>query len=75
MTFRIISDPAAQEVALRGGEINFMELTNAEAVKIYSADPAYRVVKYPEAASTTSPSINSVPPCRTAASSKPFSRR
>ena len=48
MTFRIISDPAAQEVALRGGEINFMELTNAEAVKIYSADPAYRVVKYPE---------------------------
>ena len=48
VTFRIISDPAAQEVALRGGEINFMELTNAEAVKIYSADPAYRVVKYPE---------------------------
>lgn len=48
VTFRIISDPAAQEVALRGGEINFMELTNAEAVKRYSADPAYRVVKYPE---------------------------
>lgn len=48
VTFKIISDSAAQEVALRNGEINFMELSNAQAVAKYESDKNYTVVKYPE---------------------------
>ena len=48
VTFRIISDLSAQEVALMNGEVNFMELANAPAVAKYEADPNFTVVKYPE---------------------------
>ena len=48
ITFRIISDVAAQEVALMNGEVNFMELANAQAVSKYAADSNYSVVEYPE---------------------------
>lgn len=48
ITFRIISDVAAQEVALMNGEVNFMELSNAQAVSKYAADSNYNVVEYPE---------------------------
>ena len=48
VTFRIISDISAQEVALMNGEINLMELSSAPAVAKYSEDPNYTVVMYPE---------------------------
>lgn len=48
VTFKIISDTAAQEVALANGEINFMELANSQAVAKYSSDANYNVVEYPE---------------------------
>ena len=48
ITFKIISDTAAQEVALMNGEINFMELANAQAVEKYTGDANFNVVKYPE---------------------------
>lgn len=48
VTFRIISDLSAQEVALMNGEVNFMELANAPSVAKYEADPNFTVVKYPE---------------------------
>lgn len=48
ITFRIISDTAAQEVALMNGEVNFMELANSVAVAKYAADGNYNVVEYPE---------------------------
>lgn len=48
VTFCIISDLSAQEVALMNGEVNFMELANAPAVAKYEADPNFTVVKYPE---------------------------
>lgn len=48
VTFRIISDISAQEVALMNGEINLMELSSAPAVAKYSEDPNYMVVMYPE---------------------------
>lgn len=48
VTFRIISDTAAQEVALMNGEVNLIELSNAQAVTKYSSDPNYTVVQYPE---------------------------
>lgn len=48
VTFKIISDLSAQEVALMNGEVNFMELASAPAVEKYSADPNFTVVKYPE---------------------------
>ena len=48
VTFRIISDMAAQEVALANGEVNFLELANSQAVAKYSSDPNYTVVQYPE---------------------------
>ena len=48
VTFRIISDISAQEVALMNGEINLMELSSAPAVAKYSDDPNYTVVMYPE---------------------------
>lgn len=48
VTFKIISDTAAQEVALANGEINFLELANSQAVAKYSNDPNYTVVQYPE---------------------------
>ena len=48
VTFRIISDLSAQEVALMNGEVNFMELANAPAVAKYEADPNFTVVKYSE---------------------------
>ena len=48
VTFRIISDLSAQEVALMNGEVNFMELANAPAVAKYEEDPNFTVVKYPE---------------------------
>ena len=48
VTFRIISDLSAQEVALMNGEVNFMELANAPAVAKYEADSNFTVVKYPE---------------------------
>lgn len=48
VTFKIISDLSAQEVALMNGEVNFMELASAPAVEKYAADPNYTVVKYPE---------------------------
>ena len=48
VTFKIISDLSAQEVALMNGEVNFMELASAPAVEKYAADSNYTVVKYPE---------------------------
>lgn len=48
VTFKIISDVAAQEVALRNGEVNLIELANSMAVAAYSNDPNYSVVQYPE---------------------------
>lgn len=48
ITFKIISDISAQEVALMNGEVNFMEISNSQAVEKYSADAGYSVVKYPE---------------------------
>ena len=48
ITFKIISDVAAQEVALRNGEVNLIELANSMAVAKYSSDPNYSVVQYPE---------------------------
>ena len=48
VTFRIISDISAQEVALMNGEINLMELSSAPAVAKYSEDPNYTVVMYLE---------------------------
>lgn len=48
ITFKIISDTAAQEVSLMNGEVNFMELANAQAVEKYANDSNYNVVKYPE---------------------------
>lgn len=47
VTFKIISTDT-QEVALMNGEVNFMELSTAEAVAKYASDPAYSVVTYPE---------------------------
>lgn len=48
VTFRIISDPAAQEVALINGDVNLIELSSPQAAARYEADPAFSVVKYPE---------------------------
>lgn len=48
ITFRIISDMSAQEVALMNGEVNFMELANSLAVDKYASDDNYSVVEYPE---------------------------
>ena len=48
VTFKIISDVAAQEVALRNGEVNLIELANSMAVAKYSSDANYSVVQYPE---------------------------
>ena len=48
VTFKIISDVAAQEVALMNGEVNLIELANSMAVAKYSSDPNYSVVQYPE---------------------------
>lgn len=47
VTYRIMGADT-QEVALMNGEINFMELSNAQAVAKYSADANYSVVQYPE---------------------------
>lgn len=48
ITYKIISDASAQEVALRNGEVNLIELANSMAVAKYSNDPNYNVVQYPE---------------------------
>ena len=48
ITFKIISDLSAQEIALANGEINFLELANSMAVAKYSSDANYNVVQYPE---------------------------
>ncbi len=48
VTYKIISDVAAQEVALRNGEVNLIELANSMAVAKYSSDANYNVVMYPE---------------------------
>ena len=48
ITFKIISDLSAQEIALANGEINFLELANSMAVAKYSSDSNYKVVQYPE---------------------------
>lgn len=48
ITFKIISDTAAQEVALVNGEVNLIELANSMAVAKYSSDANYSVVQYPE---------------------------
>lgn len=48
VTFKIISDTAAQEVALLNGEVNLIELSNSMAVEKYSGDANYNVVQYPE---------------------------
>lgn len=48
VTFKIISDTAAQEVALMNGEVNFLEISNAQAVEKYDQDANYTVVQYPE---------------------------
>lgn len=46
--FKIISDASAQEVSLLNGEINFMELSTAEASAKYASDASFKVVAYPE---------------------------
>lgn len=46
--FRIIPNSSAQEVALRNGEIQFMELSNSLAVQRFSEDPNFSVITYPE---------------------------
>ncbi len=48
ITFKIISDLSAQEIALANGEINFLELANSMAVAKYASDSNYKVVQYPE---------------------------
>lgn len=48
ITYKIISDTAAQEVALMNGEVNLIELANSMAVAKYANDPNYNVVQYPE---------------------------
>lgn len=47
VTFKIISTDT-QEVALMKGDVNFMELSTAEAVAKYASDSAYSVITYPE---------------------------
>lgn len=46
VAFRAIEDPAAQEVAFENGEVNLMELSDAQAVKKYSDNDAYTVHVY-----------------------------
>lgn len=46
--FKIISDPSAQEVSLLNGEVNFMELSTAEAAAKFASDTNFKVVAYPE---------------------------
>lgn len=48
ITYKIISDTAAQEVALANGDVNLIELSNSMAVSKYSNDDNYTVVQYPE---------------------------
>lgn len=47
VTFKIISTET-QEVAFMNGEVNFMELSTAEATAKYANDPSYNVITYPE---------------------------
>lgn len=48
VAFKVVSDSSAQEVAMQNGEINLMELADANAVEKYSKEENYQVHEFPE---------------------------